>query len=400
MTGIPCPAGAWRGRAARAISGAFLAAILSACAPVADDPHDDRHDDDHGEDAVVHLTAEQRALAGVTVAPARRATLDAFIDLPGEVRFDEDRLAHAGVRAAGAVVRLHAGEGDFVTAGQILAEIDIRDLADARAGERGARAALTFAEADYERAARLYESDAVSRQEYERAREAREAARIELARAGQQVAALGVSGDSGEVDAAGARYALRAPISGRVIARQAVLGEMLELENPKPVFIIADPSRVWIDAQTGGGGAVVVAEGDAVQIDPGDGAPPLDGRIAFISPDLDSRTRTARLRAVAENPDGRLRPGQFVSVRAPLPDRGETLTIPASALVVMNGHDVLFVETGEDEYAPRNVRVGRRAGTVAEILGGLAEGERVVVEGAFTLWAEMEKDGFGDGHDH
>jgi membrane fusion protein (multidrug efflux system) len=105
----------------------------------------------------------------------------------------------------------------------------------------------------------------------------------------------------------------------------------------------------------------------------------FDGEVESVDSRVDPVTRSIRVRARLPNPDGRLRPGMFLTVRVtrdPLPG----LTVPEQALVPERGKTYVFV-LDEGTIARREVRIGRRTRGEVEITGGVAAGERVVIEG-------------------
>ncbi|WP_083918394.1 efflux RND transporter periplasmic adaptor subunit [Woodsholea maritima] len=398
-----------------------LAASLVACSPSPQsEPHAHEGEEDHGEedghshnghdhdeadhdeDALVLSTNEAAALglSRLTLQPAR---LTQSLDLPGEVRFDENRLAHVSPRVPGLVREVFVSEGDVVDAGQVLARLDSRALADAKADYLSSRAMLALAQSAYEREHSLFERQIIPESRFLEAEQAREEARIQARRAGQQLSALGVD------EAARARlshnesdlttYEILAPLPGTIIERHAVLGETLSDDNQDPAFIIADTTQVWVDAAIYGDDLGRVRPGQRVLLDIGDGAPMLETTISFVSPAVGERTRTGRARMVIDNHDARLRPGMFITVKVQFEGAHEGLILPPSALVTLEGAPHVFVIEGE-RYEAREVTLGARTPSGVQINAGLSVGETIVSEGAFGLKAELQKGAFGDGHAH
>jgi cobalt-zinc-cadmium efflux system membrane fusion protein len=191
-----------------------------------------------------------------------------------------------------------------------------------------------------------------------------------------------------------APYNVQAPFDGVVIDRDAVLGEAVSPE--RAILVIADLSTVWVDIAVYQKDLDLVRAGQTVTIAAGYGVAAARGRVSWISPVLDQATRTATARVVLPNPDGRWRPGLFVT--AVFEDAAAAaVVVPRIALQRHDGAAVVFV-AADGVFAPRPVTVGRLGRTSAEILAGLRAGERVAAANSFLIKAELEK-GAG-GHDH
>ena len=118
----------------------------------------------------------------------------------------------------------------------------------------------------------------------------------------------------------------------------------------------------------------------------------LPGTISFIDPNLNEATRAGRVRIDVGNSDLKLRPGAYVDVNLLL-DEGEGITVPAEAVLPTGEHNVVFVDKGGGRLEPRYVQLGGRYGDYCQIVGGLAEGERVVSSANFLVDAESKVQG-------
>lgn len=360
--------------------------------------------DEHGANPEVHLGADQFDVLGISVGAVTTGAVDGVLELPGEVGFDQNHLAHVSPRVSGVVQSVGVAEGDRVEAGDILAILNSRPLADAKAAFLSARARLELAESSYQREERLWERQISAEQDFLNARQALEEARIVVRSAGQQLDALGVDASTlprvnATTNLSLTRYELAAPIAGTIIERHAVLGEVLEEGGQPPAFIIANTNSVWVDAAIYGGDLGRLRAGAAVSIDPGDGVAPIESTIDFVSPQIGERTRTGRARVVIDNPDDRLRPGMFVTVFAAASDAVAVVRVPVSALQTIDGESVVFVRN-DDGFEVRSVQLGRRSEQFAEILSGVSLSELIAITGTFSLKAELQKGEFDDGHAH
>jgi Cu(I)/Ag(I) efflux system membrane fusion protein/cobalt-zinc-cadmium efflux system membrane fusion protein len=113
------------------------------------------------------------------------------------------------------------------------------------------------------------------------------------------------------------------------------------------------------------------------------------GRVIFVDPILDAKTRTAKIRLEFPNPTGELRPEMFGEVTMQAKER-QALRIPADAVVDSGTKKVVFVALPEGKFQPRGVRLGAVAGDAVEVVSGLAQGERVVTRANFLVDSESQ----------
>lgn len=366
--------------------------------PLGEDGHGDG-EDGHGE--AVKMTADQLREFGIAVAPAKPGALDVFIDLPAEIAFNSDRLAHVTPRVSGIVIKVEKSLGDPVQAGDTLAVMQSRELAQAKAEYLADRARLTLARSNFERESGLWRAKVTSQQEYLEAKQALVEAEIDKRSSEQKLHALGF--DDGYIDELPRQIEaeltivpLFAPFAGFVVERHATQGE--RIGEDATAFVIADLSSVWLNISVYPKDLGRIRIGQEVMVDLSDGEP-ARGKIRFIAPNVGEETRTARALAVLDNTAGRLRPGSFVTARIAVDSQSAQVRVPKTALQTHEGETVVFVATDEG-FVPRPVRTGISNGDFVEIVDGLQKGERYAQTGAFTLKAQMAKATFGDGHAH
>jgi Cu(I)/Ag(I) efflux system membrane fusion protein len=116
------------------------------------------------------------------------------------------------------------------------------------------------------------------------------------------------------------------------------------------------------------------------------------GRIAFIEPVLDPATRTARVRIVLPNPRGALKPGMFANAVVRL-QTAQGLVVPRSALIDTGARRLVYVESSPNTFMAREVTTGPVTGDRVQILAGLYEGDRVVVQGNFFIDSQAQLTG-------
>ena len=184
-------------------------------------------------------------------------------------------------------------------------------------------------------------------------------------------------------------YELKAPIPGTIIERQISLGEYAS--EQKPAFVVADLSTIWVDLSIYRQDLKRVRLGDKVLIDPDDFSGEIEGTISYIAPIGSSETQTALARIVLPNPDGRLRPGLFVTARLILAARNVAVGVRRSAIQTLENKTIVFVREDNDKIEARPVELGESDPKYVEIRAGLSVGERYVAENSFVVKAEMGK---------
>jgi Cu(I)/Ag(I) efflux system membrane fusion protein len=179
---------------------------------------------------------------------------------------------------------------------------------------------------------------------------------------------------------------LYAPMSGVVTKKEVVMGHRIE-DGAMP-YEITDLSQVWVLADA--------YETDLARLKLGMSATlslqafpnkQFKGKVIFVDPLLDAKTRTAKVRLAFPNPTGELRPEMFGEVTLRTPAR-DGLRIPADAVIDSGTRKVVFVALGDGKFQPREVRLGAGDVDFVEVLGGLAAGDEVVTRANFLIDSE------------
>lgn len=356
---------------------------------------------DPAEEPIVVLNEEQIRDFGIEIEQAGPAQLIVHRVLSGEVVLDPNRVAYITPRISGIVVQINKTLGDAVGKGELMAIIDSRELADAKAGYLAAVERLSLAQTSFDREKKLWEKKISSEEDYFNARQALAEAGIALRNAKQGLYSLGFDENyltklSDLPDTLYTRYEILAPFEGIVIGRQIGLGEVVTDESQ--IYRIVDLSRVWAELTIYQNDLRVIHVGQLVTIRADDIDADVNGNIEYISPVIDESTRTAIARVVISNPDRAWRPGTFVTGQVDAGTADVPVAVVRGAIVKLSGRDVVFVQT-DDGFVPQAVRVGRTDPTSAEILSGIEPGQRYVCANAFILKAELSKSTFAGNDD-
>ena len=185
-------------------------------------------------------------------------------------------------------------------------------------------------------------------------------------------------------------FGLIAQLSGTVV--KSYVSEGQYVKAGEKLFETADLSRLWFVFSAYESDLPFIHMGQCVQVTtaslPGETLP---AKIAFISPNLDEATRSAQVRVVLENREGRLR-NKIYGEGALATDAGEVLTVPRRAVLWPGNAPRVYVQKSAGTYEQRAVKLGRAGDTAWEVLDGLAEGERVVTAGNLLIDGQAQLD--------
>jgi multidrug efflux pump subunit AcrA (membrane-fusion protein) len=379
----------------------------------------------------------------VAIAPVVRGPIAGVVVYTGSVApFNEEDIYP---RVTGRIVEMAVYPGDAVRPGQVVARLDSVELsskvgeaeaslvtaqasraqmeADLVAAQHGViqmekelamvDADLTYARSLIARTERLFNTGAVSRQEYESdramaasAEAKREAAlaKLEQARAGQTAGRKRL--DAADSMVAQARAALRtasivrdyvdivALSQGYVVKRLVAPGVLVQ--PGMAILKIAQIDRVRLQANVGERDMASIRVGSPVKVTgvvPGQ--PALTARVTAAFPFVDQGARTAVVEAVIDNPGRRLLPGQYVTMQFVTGERAMALTVPVTAVSRMGQKATVWI-AAEDRAEPRMVVTGLEGADRVEISRGLSGDERVIARGHEGLYAGARiRDVFG-----
>jgi RND family efflux transporter MFP subunit len=345
-------------------------------------------------DVVVPLTKEARERAGIELTKVITQSVSDSLRLPGVVEPNAYRQVSVTPLVSGRVVGVSAQLGALVRKGQSLAQVYSPEVAEARTKYVSARAMLDAHDRELQRTQKLVEIGAASRQELEKihAEHAAQTAEVESARSRLQLlgAAVDVSAPSNSQE--NATTNVPAPIDGVVTERIANIG--LNVDATTKLFTVVDLSNVWIVAD--------VYERDLQRVRQGTRATatttaypdrPLEGRVSFIDPQLNTSTRTAKIRVEVANLRGDLRLGMYTDVTIASPGTASVLSVPKEAVQSVGERQFVYVAPPDDPttFMEREVRTGRALGDRIEVLAGLSAGDSVVSKGSFFVRAEAER---------
>lgn len=314
---------------------------------------------DQAEGGTVSIDPAVVQNLGVRTTLATRDKLWRRIDTVGYVAFDERRISHLHLRTDGWIDKLRVkSNGERVNKGDLLFELYSPDLVNAQE--------------EYIQALRGG-NDYLKRASRER------------------LEALGVS--TGQInEIARSRRAsqrIRVYASQDGVVDKLTVREGMYVKPATEVMALADLSSVWL--------LVDVFERQSDWVKPGQPAEVRlgylpgrvwEGKVEFVYPTIDPKTRTLQARLRFDNPDEALKPDMYASVSIYAGPKDDVLSIPREALIKAGDGQRVIVALGEGKFRPQPVVSGMESGDFVEIVSGLEEGTRVVTSGQFLIDSE------------
>jgi membrane fusion protein, multidrug efflux system len=285
-------------------------------------------------------------------------------------------------RVAGAVQSVHFTEGALVKRGDLLVRIDpdpyAAEVERAQAQVVAAQARVTYTKSEHERAKRLWDESAIARRELdERVNAQQEAeANLRAAQAALQSARLNLGYTE-----------VRAPVSGRVGRLEITVGNLVAagpgapilttLVSINPIYASFDADEHVVLRALQEGKREVPVEAETVT----NGGRHLRGRLQLIDNQVNTRSGTVRVRAVFDNKDGSLIPGQFVKLRMGRAKAEQALLVSERAIGTDQDKRFVIVVGPDNKAIWREVKLGGTAEGRRIVTSGLEPGERIVVNG-------------------
>ncbi|HEY9172125.1 MAG TPA: efflux RND transporter periplasmic adaptor subunit [Verrucomicrobiae bacterium] len=332
----------------------------------------------------VMISPEKQQLIGLKTSLVEHRTLSFTLHAPAVVQHDETRYAKIAPRFAGWIRKLHVNfSGAPIEKGQPLLTVYSPEV--------------VAAQSDYliawQQAKRAKDNTEV--------RTLLEAARRKLRLweiSDEEIADLEKRGQASD------EVLLRAPFSGHVLTRAATEGKAFM--PGETLFEIAELDPIWLRLTLAESDFRHVHVGQKVWVEfPLLGNRTFESKIAFLSPHMDPQTRRGEARVELANPDHILRPDMWGTAEIEV-DAGESLAVPASAVLDTGARRLTFVLREDNHLEPREVEIGMRTDDWWVVKSGLKEGERVVSRALFLVDSESQLKaaiagmGAGGGEEH
>ncbi len=317
-----------------------------------------------------------------------------------EVQYNLNAMAKVTPLAGGVVREVRHDVGDSVKAGETLVVLHSSEVATVKSDYLTASRESEIFHQAFTREARLKEQKISAESEFLEADAAYRTGRLALNNLKQKLLNLGMT--EAEIiqiekeQIASADFEIRAPFSGTLIERAAVVGEAIEAGHS--LFTIADLSTLWLTLSIPADRISGVRLGQTVDVTFSDlPDTPYTGSVTWVDTAVDVQTRMVRARAVITDPSGHLKAGLFGNASILTAAAQPVAVVPREAVQRHEGGAFVFVQNEPDMFSLRRIELGETRDENIAVLAGLTPRDSVVTEGSFIAMSEFLKSRLGAG---
>jgi cobalt-zinc-cadmium efflux system membrane fusion protein len=340
---------------------------------------------------VVELSKEEMEMIKIETVQATFSSLRSQLFAMGKVLAHPLKKAIVSYAFPARISQIHFRIGDWVKPGQILVTLQSEEVGSAKSEFYKAMADYELAEVNFEREKSLFDRGVGAKKNFITAEAELKVARVSLNAAEKKLHVLGFTEKQvktiSETHQINPVITLFAPIRGKIIENNAVLGAMID--QTTEILTIMDPTILCIDAEIYEKDIAKTRIEQDVEITvpayPGES---FMGKTCYISDVLKEETRTITVRTEVENTGYKLKPGMFADIKIFLNHQTKVLVLPREAILDEKDEKIVFVKR-EGKYFPLIVQTGIKEKGYVEILSGIREGDEVVTRGNFQLKSKL-----------
>ena len=337
-----------------------------------------------------YFTVPDQQLSHLQLVPATTATWTTVLHTTGTVDWDNDRTTQAITQVSGPITRILVDAGARVNRGDVLLYVSSPDVSNAISAYRKAKNRLDLAKRNLDRNKDLLEHEAISQHDFESVEADYNDAATDVQTSLQALKVLGgsakdlVEAERQNVDIQ-PELAMRAPISGTVVQKLVLPGQVIEA-GATAAFVISDVSTVWVQGHIYEKDLRFIHKGDTVEMRNSAFPTVFRGTVGYIGDMIDPATRTTPVRIVTANTDRLLKKDLFLDVTLEDKSHQEALVVPTSAVLYdEQNFPFVYVQVERGKFAQRQVTVGGQQQDRIQIVNGLKPGEQVVGQGSLFL---------------
>lgn len=357
-------------------------------------PQEERDKDSHDEKMLITLDDQKISKLDIKTLKITASHHQKRITFPGQVSLNENSVIHVVASVPGVVTKVYKNLGEEVKAGEPLAVIQSREMAEAKSAYISVYKDLVLKKDLLEREEKLWKMKVKAETEFLKTRNAYETTKIDLEQKKQKLLALSMK--ESDIEKLPSQniplnlYTIEAPINGKVLERHTSLGEIIN--SDRQLFVVANLDEVWVNLSISAQDLPAIKQGQQVDLYAGNGMPPISSTLMYVSPVISEESRTGRAIVEIDNTQGTWHPGDFVSAQVILDEKSPLISIPATAVQKIKGNAYVFIKSGTAQFEAKKIIIsGTENGQFIQIEEGLAEGDEIVITDTFLLKAELGK---------
>jgi cobalt-zinc-cadmium efflux system membrane fusion protein len=346
---------------------------------------------------VVHLSEKSREMAGIELEVAKNEKCCCTLKAMAKILAPQPKTAIVGHAFPARVAKVHVQIGDWVEPGQPLVDLESNEVGTAKSEFFKAVADLELARLNFTREEHLLENKIgveknylLAEAEYKIAQSNREAMEKKLHVLGFTEEHVKEIAETHQINPT---ITLYAPIAGKIVASEAILGA--QFDQGTPIMTVIDPKKLWVDAAVYEKDISKVKIGQKVNVSvPAYQDEVFEGVLSYIGDLVQEDTRTITVRAEVDNEQQRLKPGMFADVDIFLNGGYDAIVISKAAVLETGDTKIVYVQD-DDGFRRRDVVTGPVTGDCQQIIQGLEAGEQVVVVGNHLLESQRRMTAMG-----
>lgn len=355
-----------------------------------------------GPDDVIELSKEEKEAIKIETVKASFRPLRSQLSALGKVFAHPQRRAIVSYAFPARISGIHIRIGDWVKAGQELITLQSEEVGTGKSEFYKAQADYELAKVNLERGKSLFDRGVGAKKDFLSSEAGFKVAQANLNAAEKKLHVLGFTEEQVKVIAETHQISpvitLFAPIGGKIIENNAILGAMVDQSTE--ILTIMDPNLLVIDADIYEKDIAKIRIGQQVEVSvPAYPQEKFIGKISYISDILKEETRTITVRTEVKNHEYKLKPGMFADIDIFLNHQSQALVLPQEAILDEKDEHIVFIKIN-DKYIPVIVETGTREGDFIEIIHGINEGDEIVTAGNFQLKSKLYEDRLQKGHVH
>ena len=336
---------------------------------------------------IVNLSDEEKRAIEIETVIASYKSITSQLRATGKVLAHQFRKAIVSYAFPARISQINVRIGDWVKPGQELVTVQSEEVGKAKSEYYKAIADYELAKSNHEREKRLFDRGVEAQKNLLTSEAELKVSQVNLNTAEKKLHVLGFT--EADVKAIAKTHQINpaitlfAPISGKIIQNNAVLGGMIDQSTE--VFTIMDPSLLWVDAEIYERDIAKVRAGQSAEVTvPAYPNETFTGKISYISDILKDETRTITVRTEVENKSYKLKPGMFANIKISLNYQSQALVIPEEAVLDDKDNKIVFIRKDGSFYL-QLVEIGTKEKGYVEIIKGIQAGDEVVTRGNYQL---------------